>query len=342
MLEKRYKGWLIVGIAGLLLLTYIITAHVLTDAYLALVSLTLLSIAYFTGAIALILGIFYSLLGVLLALPVISSISAYLAFVLSKIHYIIFRVLIGKMLKRFSWYQKLSLKIKNNHRLRSGVERFHSVLRKLGVEKPKRIKFFEVMECEKCGEDIPAESSFCPFCGQRHARSEDRKIITKKGAMHTMEDEMREVRGIDAGMNHEEVEGFIHRQRLIRLGTADRNGNPHVSVLWYVYDGNSIYFSSNEDTKKIRNIKENPSVSILIDSGEELFKVKGVLIKSKAEIEVDLDRIKNVKNLYIEKYFESPEDPAFKELEYYMRSQVFVKLSIDKVASWDYQKWKKK
>jgi Zn-dependent protease with chaperone function len=131
-----------------------------------IVSLAVLVLAYISGIFALLTGMLLSFLGFLGSLPFFSSLFAYAAFLASKFHYFLFRVILGKTLKQTSWYRRFELGWKNNETVRSFVTNFHSVLRNLGFEKPMRIKFFEVTVCTGCGEDIPVEGAYCPFCGQ--------------------------------------------------------------------------------------------------------------------------------------------------------------------------------
>ncbi len=54
------------------------------------------------------------------------------------------------------------------------------------------------------------------------------------------------------------------------LATASGN-RPHCSLMAYVADeeGREIYMATLRDTKKFRNLTENPAVSLLIDTREE-------------------------------------------------------------------------
>jgi len=60
---------------------------------------------------------------------------------------------------------------------------------------------------------------------------------------------------------------LIQSNNLCVLATLS-NGEPHCSLMSYVADTNSreIYMVTQRETKKYRNLKENPSVSLLIDT----------------------------------------------------------------------------
>ncbi len=128
----------------------------------------------------------------------------------------------------------------------------------------------------------------------------------------------------------------------MRLATASKKAEPHVSTLWYVYLDGCIYFSADEKTKKIRNIKANSKVSLVIDSGHELFKVKGMMINGLASLTEGKELVQKLRTLFAEKYFDSEGNPEFEKLDFYMKKQAFVRIKPTKIISWDYTKWGRK
>jgi len=71
----------------------------------------------------------------------------------------------------------------------------------------------------------------------------------------------------------EAIHHFILSHAVARLATADAQGQPHVIPFCYAFDGERFYFVVDEKPKKqtgkplkrIRNILENPQVSLVID-----------------------------------------------------------------------------
>ncbi len=66
---------------------------------------------------------------------------------------------------------------------------------------------------------------------------------------------------------------FLHNQRVGRLATADRSGQPHVVPVCFAYDSASLYIALDakpkrvvpQQLKRVRNILENPQVAVVID-----------------------------------------------------------------------------
>ncbi len=70
--------------------------------------------------------------------------------------------------------------------------------------------------------------------------------------------------------------------------TSDRSDRPHLTPVFFVYDGQSqkIFFITNDTSKKVKNILENPNVSITVDIRDTLnpFNNEGVMAQGTAEI----------------------------------------------------------
>ena len=91
----------------------------------------------------------------------------------------------------------------------------------------------------------------------------------------------------------ESVGEFINAHRVARLATADTVGRPTVIPICYVFDGTSFYSAIDQkpkrvaptDLQRIRNIRANPNVALVIDDySENWSKLAYVLVHGVAEI----------------------------------------------------------
>jgi PPOX class probable F420-dependent enzyme len=92
------------------------------------------------------------------------------------------------------------------------------------------------------------------------------------------------------------VAGFISSSRVGRLATADAGGQPLVVPICYAFDGQALYSAVDAKPKRtppaglkrIRNLRENPHVSIVIDHYEEDWsQLAYVLIRGHARVVED-------------------------------------------------------
>lgn len=100
----------------------------------------------------------------------------------------------------------------------------------------------------------------------------------------------------------EEIDDFLSAPRMARMATVS-NGKPHLVPVWYYYDGTNILITTPKEARRIKNLKDNPYVSIVIDivTGKpgdiSYLDGKAVIIEGEAEIKDDTDG-SFAKNMY--------------------------------------------
>ncbi len=92
-------------------------------------------------------------------------------------------------------------------------------------------------------------------------------------------------------------EAFLRANQVCRLATVSREGRPQVTPVIYALDGASFVIAVDYGTKKLKNVKDNPNVALVVDtfrpnkavtlegtcevyeSGPEYLRLLGVLMK---------------------------------------------------------------
>ena len=76
-------------------------------------------------------------------------------------------------------------------------------------------------------------------------------------------------------MNPEEARRRLAAARVARLATADLRGQPHLVVVCFALEGDSLYSAVDHkpkrgpDLRRLANLRANPSASVLVDHYEE-------------------------------------------------------------------------
>jgi PPOX class probable F420-dependent enzyme len=84
-------------------------------------------------------------------------------------------------------------------------------------------------------------------------------------------------------MTEEEYRRFLlDRSRTAILTTVRADGRPHVTPIWFDLDGDTLVFTTGENTVKGRNMRRDPRVSLCIDDEEPPFHF--VVIEGAAEL----------------------------------------------------------
>ena len=58
---------------------------------------------------------------------------------------------------------------------------------------------------------------------------------------------------------------FLRAHEVCRLATASRDARPHVVPVIYALDGESVVVAVDYGTKKLRNLRENRKVALVVD-----------------------------------------------------------------------------
>ncbi len=135
-------------------------------------------------------------------------------------------------------------------------------------------------------------------------------------------------------LTQDELVAFLSEAPLARLSSMNPDGTIHMAAAYFKYDNGEILIGTQDISHKIRNIKNNPNVTVLIDNQESPF--RGVLIYGVAVLDYEDVIIKRA--LIFERYMpaEDAQDMA-SDLANRFQS-VVIRIKPQKVTSYDYSK----
>jgi PPOX class probable F420-dependent enzyme len=65
-----------------------------------------------------------------------------------------------------------------------------------------------------------------------------------------------------------EVRSFLSERRCAVLATHDPDGGIHLTPIWFLFEGDCFYFESSSRSRKVKNVGERPSASVVVDARE--------------------------------------------------------------------------
>jgi hypothetical protein len=86
-------------------------------------------------------------------------------------------------------------------------------------------------------------------------------------------------------MTDEELVSFFEQAIFARLATLNEDGTIHIAPIFFKYDNGQLLMATQDPSRKVRNIKRNNNVTILIDTTDVPF--KGALIYGTAELDYE-------------------------------------------------------
>ena len=135
----------------------------------------------------------------------------------------------------------------------------------------------------------------------------------------------------------EPVRRFILAHVVARLATADTHGQPHVIPFCYAFNGEYFYFVVDEKPKKqtgkplkrIRNILENPQVSLVIDDyADDWSQLAYVLVMGGAQLVQDETEYAAALALLRERY------PQYRSMRLLFPDNSMVRVTPRKIIAW--------
>jgi PPOX class probable F420-dependent enzyme len=85
-------------------------------------------------------------------------------------------------------------------------------------------------------------------------------------------------------MSEAETAAFLRAHRKAALATLDRNGFPHIVAMNYVVEDGAVLMTSYAKAQKVLNIRRNPKVGLMVETGEAYGELRGVLIRGHCQI----------------------------------------------------------
>lgn len=100
------------------------------------------------------------------------------------------------------------------------------------------------------------------------------------------------------------VEVTLAQPVLARLATANpRTLQPHVVPVWFWWDGEAVWISAFNSTRKVKDLQKNLRCAVLVEPKEETPGLRGVLFEGPAELIAQPDpRVAQVAAVIYERY----------------------------------------
>ena len=105
-----------------------------------------------------------------------------------------------------------------------------------------------------------------------------------------------------------QLNAFLENPLLARLATAvpvrDEPGafQPHNVPVWYWWDGTSLWISAVQSTRKVKEVKRNAYIAVLVDVEKSIDGVTAVLMEGKSELLLDPAAVQETSRIIYTRY----------------------------------------
>jgi PPOX class probable F420-dependent enzyme len=137
-------------------------------------------------------------------------------------------------------------------------------------------------------------------------------------------------------MIEDDLEAFMREPVLARVATVRPDGSPHVVPVWFEWDGKSLRFEAQARSRKARNLRHDPRMSVVIDFTYGGLQYRAVVLEGTAEIIDDRNSVVPIVERIFLRYLgeEGIAAPTPQRL-IFGEETIVVQLTPSRVMTWD-------
>ena len=140
-------------------------------------------------------------------------------------------------------------------------------------------------------------------------------------------------------LSAEEVAEFLVAERVVNVATAGQDGWPHLTALWFVMRGTEPWIWTYRKSQKVKNLERDDRATLLVESGFEYAELKGVMLKTRAHVEYDTERVLDFGEELFAKYQGGTGGTDMREaLRAQAAKRVAIRFEVVETVTWDHSK----
>ncbi len=139
-------------------------------------------------------------------------------------------------------------------------------------------------------------------------------------------------------MTDVEIQAFLQEERTLQVATIDHDGYPHLIAMWYaLYEGQVVFWTYGNSQKAV-NLRRDPRLTCLAESGERYEELRGVQIKGQAVIYNDVANVQRFGELIMERYNGPLDEKTRAMVAAQAPKRIIVLVKPVEIVSWDHRK----
>lgn len=141
-------------------------------------------------------------------------------------------------------------------------------------------------------------------------------------------------------MTGEEIRGFLAGPYKLQVATINQDGTPHLVTMYYTTVGGRVAFWTYRASQKAVNLRRDPRLTCLVETGEGYDQLRGVQLTGRAELVEEPARVLAIGTEIYARYLDlGPLDgPIQAYVERMAAKRLVVIVHPDRVVSWDHRK----
>ncbi len=121
----------------------------------------------------------------------------------------------------------------------------------------------------------------------------------------------------------------------LQLATLNPDGSPHLATMWFgVLDGDIVMWTQRTSVKA-RNLRHDPRIACLVESGDEYRSLKGLTVTGRAEFVQDDEGLLRIGEAIISRNYSDAERPDYRQMAL-SGARIGIVVRAAHWASWDF------
>lgn len=150
----------------------------------------------------------------------------------------------------------------------------------------------------------------------------------------------------DISMTEDEVQTFLASgAKTLQVATIGGDGTPHLAPMWFVMENSRIVFRSFAKSQKIVNLRRDPRLTVLVETGNAYADLQGVMIRGEATLVDDPTYVLQIYGELAARYPMLGDQPVSLDSDAleaafgrYAAKNTAVIVEPERVTSWDHHK----
>ena len=140
-------------------------------------------------------------------------------------------------------------------------------------------------------------------------------------------------------MSAPEAQGLLHEARTMTVCTFNHDGTIHAVAMWYGFLEGDLAFQTKAKSQKAVNLRRDPRITCLVESGESYDELRGVELVGWAELIEDPSRLWDIGVSVFERHVGPYEEKEHRsQVEAMLYKRVGVKVHANRTVTWDHTK----
>ena len=123
------------------------------------------------------------------------------------------------------------------------------------------------------------------------------------------------------------IDIWLRGFRTIWVSTTRSNGCPHAVPVWFLWDGETVYFTTSPTSQKAKNLTLQPAIVVHAGDGDDV-----IILEGTVEMVTELQERACVNQAYMEKYV----DPHSGAQATIAEDDPLYRVNVSRIMCWEY------